>query len=116
MISGSSSINRYGRKRNTGAGTDSSVISAIQAAIRLKNTYNIRVIKLSLARGVYESYTLDPLCQAVEQAWKAGIVVVVAAGNYGRDNSNNNNGYGTTTAPGNDLTEFLDNIGLKLLL
>ena len=49
-----------------------------------------------------ESYLQDPLCQAVEQAWKAGIVVVVAAGNYGRDNSNNNNGYGTITAPGND--------------
>lgn len=32
---------------------------------------------------------------------QAGIVVVVAAGNYGRDNSNNNNGYGTITAPGN---------------
>lgn len=41
---------------------------------------------------IFESYTPDPLCQAVEQAWKAGIVVVVAAGNYGRDNSNNNYG------------------------
>jgi serine protease AprX len=55
-----------------------------------------------LGRGIFESYKLDPLCQAVEQAWQAGIVVVVAAGNYGRDNSNNNSGYGTMTAPGND--------------
>jgi len=68
---------------STGAGTDSSVIAAIQQAIALKNTYNIRVINLSLARGVYESYALDPLCQAVESAWRAGIVVVVAAGNMG---------------------------------
>jgi serine protease AprX len=60
------------------------------------------VVNLSLGRGVFESYTLDPLDQAVEQVWNAGIVVVVAAGNYGRDNSNNNNGYGTITAPGND--------------
>ena len=30
---------------------------------------------------------MDPLCQAVEAAWKAGITVVVAAGNLGRDNS-----------------------------
>jgi serine protease AprX len=30
-----------------------------------------------------ESYTQDPMCQAVEAAWKAGIVVVVAAGNDG---------------------------------
>lgn len=85
-----------------GTATDSSVIAAIQQAIALKNQYNIRVINLSLGRPIYESYTVDPLCQAVEQAWKAGIVVVVAAGNYGRDNSNGNNGYGTITAPGND--------------
>jgi subtilisin family serine protease len=85
-----------------GAGTDSTVINAIQTAINLKSQYNIRVINLSLGRAVYESYTLDPLCQAVEQAWKAGIVVVVAAGNDGRDNSANTNGYGTITAPGND--------------
>lgn len=85
-----------------GQGTDSQVISAIQMAIQLKNTYNIRVINLSLGRPVYESYTLDPLCQAVEQAWKAGIVVVVAAGNDGRNNTKNTNGYGTIGAPGND--------------
>jgi len=64
----------------TGAGSDSSVINAITQAISLKATYNIRVMNLSLGRPVYESYTLDPLCQAVEAAWKAGIVVVVAAG------------------------------------
>src|SRR5215472_9964233 len=85
-----------------GAGTDSAVISAIQRAIQLKNTYNIRIINLSLGRRVLESYTLDPLCQAVEQAWKAGIVVVIAAGNFGRDNTMNTNGYATIAAPGND--------------
>jgi serine protease AprX len=85
-----------------GAGTDSSVIAAIEQAIALKNTYNIRVINLSLGRPIYESYTRDPLCQAVEQAWKAGIVVVVAAGNDGRDLNLNPEGYGTINAPGND--------------
>ena len=85
-----------------GSATDSTVIAGINQAIALKNLYNIRVINLSLGRGIFESYTLDPLCQAAEQAWKAGIVVVVAAGNYGRDNSNGNNGYGTITVPGND--------------
>src|SRR5216683_993903 len=85
-----------------GAGTDSSVIAAIQTAINLKNQYNIRVINLSLGRQVYESYTIDPLCQAVESAWKAGIVVVVAAGNQGRNDSAGTNGYGTIAAPGND--------------
>jgi serine protease AprX len=85
-----------------GQGTDSNVIAAIEMAITLKKTYNIRVINLSLGRPVYESYTLDPLCQAVEQAWKAGIVVVVAAGNDGRLTTFNSEGYGTINAPGND--------------
>src|SRR5437660_3010881 len=85
-----------------GAGTDSSVIAAIQTAINLKSTYNIRVISLSLGRQVFESYTVDPLCQAVEAAWSAGIVVVAAAGNQGRNDSAGTEGYGTIAAPGND--------------
>jgi serine protease AprX len=85
-----------------GMGTDSSVIAAIQTAINLKSQYNIRVLNLSLGRQVYESYTLDPLCQAVEAAWKAGIVVVAAAGNQGRNDDFSTEGYGTIAAPGND--------------
>ncbi|MGC2540512.1 MAG: S8 family serine peptidase, partial [Candidatus Sulfotelmatobacter sp.] len=83
-----------------GEGTDSLVIAAINQAISLKSRYNIRVINLSLGRAVYESYKLDPLCQAVEQAWKNGIVVVVAAGNNGRYQPTD--GYATVTSPGND--------------
>jgi serine protease AprX len=86
---------------DAGAGTDSAVIAAIQKAIALKTQYNIRVINLSLGRPVTASYSTDPLCLAVQQAWQAGIVVVVAAGNNGRDNSLGTNGYGTITAPGN---------------
>jgi serine protease AprX len=85
-----------------GEGTDSSVIAGIERAISLASTFNIRVIDLSLGRPIWESYQLDPLCQAVEQAWKAGIVVVVAAGNDGRDLALNPEGYGTIEAPGND--------------
>src|SRR5205807_2141127 len=85
-----------------GAGTDSSVINAINAAIQLKNKYNIRVINLSIGRPVFESYRLDPLCQAVERAWNAGMVVVVAAGNAGRNQAAGTNGYATITAPAND--------------
>jgi serine protease AprX len=85
-----------------GAGRDSAVIAAIQTAISLKSKYNIRVINLSLGRPVYESYKLDPVCQAVESAWKAGIVVVVAAGNEGRNDTAHTDGYGTIAAPGND--------------
>jgi serine protease AprX len=84
-----------------GVSTDSVVIAAIQQAILLKNKYNIRVINLSLGRPVTTSYLTDPLCIAVQKAWQAGIVVVVAAGNNGRDNSQGTNGYGTISAPGN---------------
>ncbi len=85
-----------------GEGTDSTVIAAIQEAIALQHTYNIRVINLSLGRGIAVPYAQDPLCQAVESAWKSGIMVVVAAGNYGRLSVDGSNGFGTITAPGND--------------
>ncbi len=78
-----------------GASTDSEVIAAIQEAILLKSKYNIRVINLSLGRPIQESCTIDPLCRAVQAAWQSGIVVVVAAGNLGRD------GYSTILSPGN---------------
>lgn len=78
-----------------GASTDSIVIAAIQKAVQLKNQYNVRVINLSVGRPIYEGCNRDPLCQAVEAAWKSGIVVVTAAGNLGR------NGYATITSPGN---------------
>lgn len=83
-----------------GSGTDSQVIAAIQEAIALKSTYNIRVISMSLGRPVFESYTLDPVDQAVEAAWKAGIVVVCAAGNNGRFAATD--GFGTIGVPAND--------------
>jgi serine protease AprX len=78
-----------------GASNDSVVIAAIETAANLRNNYNVRVINLSLGRPIYESCTLDPLCEAAEAAWKDGIVVVIAAGNLGRD------GYSTVLSPGN---------------
>jgi serine protease AprX len=86
---------------NNGQGKESDVIQGIERAIQLKDQYNIRVINLSLGHPVSESSATDPLCKAVEAAWKAGIVVVVAAGNGGRDNSAGNQGYATITSPGN---------------
>jgi serine protease AprX len=83
-----------------GSGTDSQVIAAIQQAIALQSTYNIRVLSMSLGRPAFESYTLDPVDQAVEAAWQAGIVVVVAAGNNGRYRPTN--GFATIGVPAND--------------
>lgn len=49
-----------------GEGTESEFIAAIDQAIALKQRYNIRVINVSLGRPVFESYTVDPICQAAE--------------------------------------------------
>src|SRR5207302_7648535 len=62
--------------------------------------FNIRVVNLSVATGVYESYYSDPLTLAAKRAVDAGIVVVAAAGNGGR-NQNGATQYGAITAPGN---------------
>ena len=85
-----------------GNGSIAAVIQAVDTAISLKSQYNIKVISMSLGSGIFESYTLDPLCQEVEAAWQAGITVVVAAGNEGRNDSAGTNGYGTIASPGND--------------
>jgi serine protease AprX len=94
-----------------GAGTVSNVIAGVQWAVTNRAAYNIRVINLSLGHPAGESYTTDPLCQAVEAAWSNGIVVVCAAGNNGRLNASTtegaaNEGYGTTygsvQSPAND--------------
>jgi serine protease AprX len=45
---------------------------------------NIRVLSLSYGTDSSQPYTIDPLAQAIEQAWKHGIVVVAAAGNDGK--------------------------------
>ncbi len=45
--------------------------------------FNIRVISLSYGTDSVQPSSVDPLAYAVEQAWKAGIVVVVAGGNDG---------------------------------
>jgi subtilisin family serine protease len=68
-----------------GTGTVSNVISGINWVIQNRKSYNIRVMNLSLGTAVTQSYETDPLCQAVGRAVDAGIVVVVAAGNWGKD-------------------------------
>ncbi len=96
---------------SAGSGTVSDAIAGIQWVVNNRSRYNIRVMNLSLGHPVGESYTTDPLCQAVEAAWKSGIVVVCAAGNGGRLNANpasgmSNGGYGTAygtiQSPAND--------------
>jgi serine protease AprX len=84
----------------TGGGYISDVIAAIDYAIANRSALNIRVINLSVAAGVYESYLKDPLTLAAKRAVDAGLVVVAAAGNLGRSASGRDQ-YGAIAAPGN---------------
>ncbi len=70
---------------SNGATDVSQVLAAIDWVVqhRTDNGMNIRVVNLSFGTDGNQSYVLDPLAFAVEQAWRAGIVVVVAAGNDG---------------------------------
>jgi serine protease AprX len=79
-----------------GQGNTSDVIAALDWILHTGiPNYNIRVANLSLGKGVQQEQEDDPLVQAVERVWDAGVVVVVAAGNYG------NNGHFTITSPAN---------------
>lgn len=67
-----------------GTGSVSRLLRAIDWVSAHATERNIRVVNLSLGHPVYESYTTDPLCVALEALARRGIVVVAAAGNYGR--------------------------------
>jgi serine protease AprX len=72
------------------------VINGVQFVVDHKDDYNIRVLNLSLATEVAQSYRTDPLDAAVEYAWEKGIVVVAASGNRGTDSD------AVRYSPGND--------------
>jgi serine protease AprX len=63
----------------------SQVIAGIDWVVQHRNDngMNIRVLNLSFGTNGSQSYLTDPLTYAVENAWRHGIVVVVAAGNDG---------------------------------
>ena len=84
----------------SGQGYISNVIAAIDYAIANKDALHLRVINLSVAAGVYESYETDPLTLAARRAVEAGLVVVSAAGNLGKGPGGKPQ-YGAIGAPGN---------------
>ena len=67
-----------------GVGNTSDVIAGIDWVIANKARYNIKLMNLSLGHAVTEPVAFDPLCAAVERASRAGIIVIVAAGNAGK--------------------------------
>jgi serine protease AprX len=70
---------------NSGATDVSQVIAAIDWVVEHAHDpgFNIRVLNLSYGTDSTQDPSVDPLCYAVENAWRSGIVVVVAAGNDG---------------------------------
>jgi serine protease AprX len=64
----------------------SQVIAAIDWVVAHRNddpANPIRVLNLAYGTDGAQDYRVDPLTHAVENAWRAGVVVVVAAGNGG---------------------------------
>ena len=84
-----------------GMGKASDVIDAIYWVIHNAKRFNIRVINLSLGGPAEQSYLDDPMCEAVERAVHAGIVVVAAAGNRGKD-AEGRSVHGLIDSPGID--------------
>ncbi len=79
----------------SGNTTLATVIEGVGWTIAHAASDNIGVLNMSLGYLPLTSTVLDPLDQAVEKAWAAGITVVVSAGNSGPGN-------GTILSPGDD--------------
>jgi serine protease AprX len=78
-----------------GQGRTSDMLAGLQWILDHKDAYGIRVLNLSLGHPIYEAAEVDPLVQAVDSLWDAGVVVVCAAGNGGRS------GHGSISSPCN---------------
>ena len=72
-----------------------SLILGLQWAADNKSQYGIRILSLSLGFKSDQSTVVNPLDQAVQAVWNAGIAVVVSAGNAGPFN-------GSILSPGDD--------------
>ena len=86
------SIKVAGADGTTHLGT---LISGLQWAVDHQSRYGIKILNLSLGFKSAQSTVANPLDQAVEAVWNAGIAVVVSAGNTGPFN-------GSILSPGDD--------------
>jgi serine protease AprX len=81
--------------RSDGTSNTGIVLKGLQWVLANKNTYNIKVVNMSLGASATKSYKLDPLATATQVLTFAGITVVVSAGNTGPASA-------TITSPAND--------------
>jgi len=84
-----------------GIGTVSGVLAALDWVLANKGAYNVRVVNMSLGTPAISSYVDDPICNSVRKLVNAGVVVVAAAGNNGKD-ANGRKIYGAIHCPGNE--------------
>jgi serine protease AprX len=83
-----------------GQGTISNIVAALDWVLEHHAEYNIRVVNMSVGASVSESYWTDPLTLAAKRVVDAGVLVVAAAGNKGK-NAAGQTQYGAIVAPGN---------------
>ncbi len=84
-----------------GQGSVSWALSAINWLLANGAKNKIRVVNMSFGGAAVDSYKNDPLCLAVRKLVNSGVVVVVAAGNDGKD-SHGKKIYGRIHSPGNE--------------
>ena len=83
-----------------GKGTISNIIAALGWVAANAQTYNIRVVNMSVGASIRESYWTDPLTLAAKAVTDKGITVVTAAGNMGKNPAGHLQ-YGGIMAPAN---------------
>ena len=86
-----------------GVGNMADVLAGIDWVMQRARSHNIRVMNLSLAADSTDSFLIDPLARAARSAVAAGIVVVAAAGNAGK-NTAGTEVYGAIGSPGSEPT------------
>jgi serine protease AprX len=84
-----------------GVGNMADVLAGIDWVMQRARSHNIRVMNMSLAANSTDSFLIDPLARAARSAVAAGIVVVAAAGNAGKDASGAEV-YGAIGSPGSE--------------
>ena len=84
-----------------GTGRVSYILAALEWVYQNRAAYNIRVVNMSLGTDAVESYRNDPVCKAVRKLVDAGLVVVAAAGNNGKDGAGQKL-YGAIHSPGTE--------------
>ena len=84
-----------------GIGTTAALLQGLDWIYTNRSAQNIKVVNMSLGTPAIETWRNDPLCRAARKLVDAGIVVVAAAGNNGK-NAAGQKIYGAIHSPGND--------------